>query len=113
MTSLQHLSRDAFGRARHEVGLVAALFLIAGGLPGFGYIHEEVCGARGATGRASGSNRGPLRGTVEGGGSGIVMVTVCPVQGSTILSTTAPAATNPPGNSTIRLAPFRSAAPCA
>ena len=42
MTSVQHLSRDAFGRARHEVGLVVALFVIAGGLLGFGYIAEEV-----------------------------------------------------------------------
>ena len=42
ITSVQHLSRDAFGRARHEVGLVVALFVIAGGLLGFGYIAEEV-----------------------------------------------------------------------
>src|SRR3954451_1386811 len=39
---VQHLSRGAFERARHEVGLVVALFVIASGLLGFGYIAEEV-----------------------------------------------------------------------
>ena len=42
ITSVQHLSRGAFERARHEVGLVVALFVIASGLLGFGYIAEEV-----------------------------------------------------------------------
>jgi undecaprenyl-diphosphatase len=40
--SVGHFTRGALGRARREVGLVAALFVIAGGLVGFGSIAEEV-----------------------------------------------------------------------